>query len=82
MFKCFRCYQIHVVSIYMDVAKVDRDVVYVASVSEAFCKRLFKMFHQFQTYVANVFIWMLHTFHTYVVIVYSKCFSYFSLMLQ
>jgi energy-converting hydrogenase Eha subunit C len=30
---------------YMDIAKVDRDVAYVASVSEACCKRLFKMFH-------------------------------------
>jgi len=29
---------------HMDIAKVDRDV---ASVSEACCKRLFKMFHPF-----------------------------------
>ena len=40
---------------HMDVTKVDRDVVYVASVSEACCKRLFKMFYLFQTYVAGVF---------------------------
>ena len=40
---------------HMDVAKVDRDVAYVASVSEACCKRLFKMFYLFQTYVAGVF---------------------------
>jgi hypothetical protein len=32
---------------YVDVAKVDRDVVYVASASDACCKRLFKMFHLF-----------------------------------
>ena len=38
-----------------DVVKVDRDVAYVASVSEACCKRLFKMFHLFHTYVSNVF---------------------------
>jgi hypothetical protein len=36
----------------MYVAKVDRDV---ASVSEAYCRCLFKMFHLFQTYVASVF---------------------------
>jgi uncharacterized membrane protein len=36
--------------IYMDVTKVDRDVTYIASVSEAYCcKRLFEMLH---TYVA------------------------------
>jgi hypothetical protein len=32
---------------YMDVANVDQDVAYVKSVSEACCKRLFKMFHMF-----------------------------------
>jgi hypothetical protein len=32
---------------YVDVAKVDRDVAYVVSISEARCKRLFKMFHLF-----------------------------------
>ena len=31
---------------------------YIASVSKACCKRLFKMFHLFQTYVAGVLIWM------------------------
>jgi hypothetical protein len=31
----------------MDVAKVDQDVAYVASVSEARYKRLFKIFHRF-----------------------------------
>ena len=37
---------------HVDVAKVDQDV---ASVSEVCCKRLFKMFHLFQTYAASVF---------------------------
>ena len=32
---------------YVDIAKVDQDVAYVASVLEACCKRLFKMFHLF-----------------------------------
>jgi hypothetical protein len=39
----------------VDFRKVDWDVIYVASVLEACCKRLFKMFHLFQTYVASVF---------------------------
>jgi hypothetical protein len=35
---------------------------------------LFPMFHLFfQTYVSNVFIYMLHTFHTYVASVLSGC---------
>jgi hypothetical protein len=40
---------------HMDIAKVGRDVAYVASVLEACYKRLFKMFHLFQTYVASGF---------------------------
>jgi hypothetical protein len=32
---------------HVDITKVDRDVAYVASVSEACCKHLFKMFHLF-----------------------------------
>jgi hypothetical protein len=38
----------------MDVAKVDRNVAYIASVSDVCCKRLFKMFHLFQIYVVSV----------------------------
>jgi hypothetical protein len=42
---------------YVDVAKVDRHVAYVAMAIHVCCKRLFKMFHLFfLTYVANVFI--------------------------
>jgi hypothetical protein len=40
---------------HMNVTKLDRDVAYVTSISETCCKRLFKMFHRFQTYVASVF---------------------------
>ena len=49
-----------------DVAKVDRDVASVAMVVHVCCKLLFSMFHLFfPTYVASVFIWMLHMFtHT------------------
>jgi hypothetical protein len=40
----------------MDVAKVDRDVVYVIIVVHIRCKCLFPMFICFQTYVVSVFI--------------------------
>jgi hypothetical protein len=40
----------------IDVAKVDRDVVYVAMVVHLCCKRLSPMFHLFfQAHVASVF---------------------------
>jgi hypothetical protein len=48
---------------HIDVAKVDRDVPYVAMVVHVCCKRLLKVLH---TYVESVFIWMLHMFYTYV----------------
>jgi hypothetical protein len=57
----------YVASVSDDVAKVDRDIAYVAIVAHICCKGMFLMFHLcFQTYIANVFIWMLHMFHTYV----------------
>jgi hypothetical protein len=61
-FNYFRCFRGMFQIFHMDVAKVDRDVTHVASVSEACCKCLFKMFHLFQTYVASVLIWMLYMF--------------------
>ena len=70
--------------LYMDLAKVDRDVAHVAY----FCKC-------FQRYVASVlkkmfsdvccnrcFIWMLHIFHTHVASVLSGCCICFTHMLQ
>ena len=49
---------------HIDVVKVDWDVVMV-------CTRMLQasvpnVSSIFQTYVASVFIWMLHMFHTYV----------------
>ena len=42
---------------FMDVTKVDgADVAYVASVSEACCKNLFKMFHLFPDVCCNCFL--------------------------
>jgi hypothetical protein len=46
-FKCFRCFRGMLQVFHMDLSKLDRDVSYVASVSEACCKSLFKMFHLF-----------------------------------
>jgi hypothetical protein len=48
----------------MDVAKVDRDVPYVAMVVNVCCKCLFPMFHQcFQTYVASVYLDVAYVSH-------------------
>jgi hypothetical protein len=56
-----------------DVAIVDRDVAYVATIEHVCCKCLFLMF---QTYVVSVFIWILHMFHSYVTSVLSECCIY------
>jgi hypothetical protein len=38
------------------------------------CVYLDQMFHLFfQTYVASVFIWMLHMFHKYIANILSRC---------
>jgi hypothetical protein len=56
---------------------------HVTSVSKACCKRLFKMFHLLQTYVASLFdLDVAYVSHIYVVRICLKCFSHFSLMLQ
>jgi hypothetical protein len=58
--RCCKCFM-------WNVAKVDWDVAYVVMVVHVGCKLLFPMFQLFfRTYVASVFIWMLHMFHTYV----------------
>jgi hypothetical protein len=57
-FRCFSRFKGMLQLFLMDVAKVDWDVAYVASVSETCCKRMFKMFHLFYTYVASVLIRM------------------------
>jgi hypothetical protein len=56
-FKCFIYFKGILQGFRMDVAKVDRDVAYVAMVVHVCCKRLFPIFHLFfQTYVVSVFI--------------------------
>jgi hypothetical protein len=72
---CCNCFDV-------DVPKEDRDVAYAAIAVHVCCKLLFHMFHLFvQTYVASVFIWMLHTFHTYAAIVLFGCCICFTHML-
>jgi hypothetical protein len=77
----------YVVSFHMDVAKVNRDAAYVASVSEACCKCLFKIFHLFfRRLFASVFYsdvaYVSYMLQEYVpmisdvsVLCYSKCFQ-------
>jgi hypothetical protein len=66
----------------MDVAKADRDVAHVASVSKACCKSLLKMFHMFKIYVASVLSGSCICYHGYIASACSKCFSYFNRMFQ
>jgi hypothetical protein len=83
----FNCFRGMLQVFRMDVAKVDRDVAYVAMAMPSCCKRLFQMFYLFfrrmlqafylnVAYVASVFIWMLHmlamTFNCFQV--FYKCF--------
>jgi hypothetical protein len=50
-FMYLRCFRGMLQVLYMDVAKVDRDVAHIASVSDECYKRLFKIFHLFQMYI-------------------------------
>jgi hypothetical protein len=71
------------VTIHMDVAKIDGDVLYVAMVVHLCCKLLFLIFHLlFQTYVASVFIWILHMFHTYVASIFLDAAYVFTMVLS
>jgi hypothetical protein len=65
-----------------DVAKVDRNVAYVAMVVHVYCKILFAMFHLFFYVCCKCFIWMLHMFHTYVASVLSTCCVCFTMVLR
>jgi hypothetical protein len=51
---CFMCFKGMLQIFYIDVEDVDLDVAHVAMVIHICCKNLFKMFHLFQTYVANI----------------------------
>ena len=53
-FKCFRCFRDTLQLFHMDVAKVDRDVAYVAIALHVSCERLFQLIQIFKSYVASV----------------------------
>jgi len=74
-FKCFRCFRGTLQVFHMDITKVDQGVTYVAMVVHICCKHLsvFRLF--FQTYLASVFIWILHMFQ-------HKCCKCFIWMLR
>jgi hypothetical protein len=58
---------------YLDVAKVDLDVIHVAMATHMLQVYVPNVLFVFLTYVASVFVWMSHIFHTYVASVLSGC---------
>jgi hypothetical protein len=78
-FSCFRCiFQVF----YTDVAKVDRDVAYVAMVVHVCCKRLFPMFHFFRRMLQVCLFGCCICFHTYVPSVLSRCCVMFAMVFK
>jgi hypothetical protein len=83
-------FQRYVVSVSMDVAKVDRDVLYVAMVVHVCCKSLFQMFHLFFKRMLQVclsrccicFTHMLQVFYLDVAYVFQWLFKCFHVFLQ
>jgi hypothetical protein len=53
-FKCFKCFRGMLQVFHMDIAKVDRDVSYVAIVVHVCYERLFQMFHLFFKHMLQV----------------------------
>jgi hypothetical protein len=53
--KCFRCFRC---MFHMDVAKVDRDITYIAMVVHVRCKHMSPMFHLFfsNTYCKCIYL--------------------------
>jgi hypothetical protein len=73
----FQVFHICILQVFhMDIAKLDRNVAYVTSVSEACCKRLLKIFICFLDVCLQVFlIWMFYMFYT----CYKSMFQWFQL---
>jgi hypothetical protein len=64
----FMCFRGMLQVFHTNIANIDRNIAYVVMVIHICCKRISAIFHQFfQTYVASVFISMLHMFHKHVV---------------
>jgi hypothetical protein len=63
-FKCFRVmlqvFYIDIAKIDQDIVKVDRNVAHVTMTIHICFKCMLQMFHLYQTYVASIFMWMLH----------------------
>jgi hypothetical protein len=53
-FKCLRCFRGMLQVLYIDVAKVDRDIAHVLMAIHVCFKCMLQMLHLFQTYVASV----------------------------
>jgi hypothetical protein len=62
-FECFRCFKGMLQLFYIDVAKVDWDVAYVAIVVHVCCKGLLPMFHLCLSGCCICFTHMLHVFY-------------------
>jgi hypothetical protein len=78
--KCFGCFRGMLELFQMNVVKVDQNIVYIAMlytyVTEVCSKCFICVFGRI---IASVFIWMLHTFHTYIVSILSGyCVQWFS----
>jgi hypothetical protein len=75
-FKYFKCLRGMLQVFHLDIAKVDPNVAYVVMIIYICCKRLFKMFHLFQTYVASVLsgccICFIHMLQVYVSTVFRS----------
>ena len=69
-FKCFICFRSILQVFHTDVAKVDRDVTYVAMVVHVCCKCIFQMFYLF----SNVCYKCVYLDVAYVSHIRCKCF--------
>ena len=67
---------------HVDVAKVDRDVVCYNGCTRMLQASFPIVSSVFPTHVANVFIWMLHMFHTYIASVLYGCCVCFAMVLS
>ena len=67
---------------YLDVAKVGPDVTHVAMATRMLQVYVPNVLFVFSTYVASVFVWMLHMFHTYVASVLSRCCVFFTIVFK
>jgi len=67
---------------YVDVAKVDRDVAYIAMAIHSMLQASVPNVSAVSDVCCTCFIWVLHMFHTYVASVSSGCCIDFTYMLQ